>query len=83
MDYPFLGAGPCQLSSEGGTVLSPAPYPWTDHANLLILNTQSRLDGPTTLLLKYGTIRLPGLLKTLMTFFKLCFIISLNLFVNH
>ncbi|TYJ51806.1 hypothetical protein B9479_007601 [Cryptococcus floricola] len=37
MDYPFLGAGPCQLTSDGGTTLSPAPYPWTDYANLLIL----------------------------------------------
>ncbi|OXH25879.1 serine carboxypeptidase-like 33 [Cryptococcus neoformans] len=37
MDYPFLGAGPCQLTPEGGTTLSPAPYPWTDHANLLVL----------------------------------------------
>lgn len=37
MDYPFLGAGPCQLTPEGGTALSPAPYPWTDQANLLIL----------------------------------------------
>ncbi|WVQ77593.1 hypothetical protein IAR50_007281 [Cryptococcus sp. DSM 104548] len=37
MDYPFLGAGPCQLTPDGGTTLSPAPYPWTDHANLLIL----------------------------------------------
>ncbi|WVQ84901.1 hypothetical protein IAT38_007064 [Cryptococcus sp. DSM 104549] len=37
-DYPFLGAGPCQLTREGDLELSPAPYPWTDHANLLVVD---------------------------------------------
>ncbi|WWC71814.1 uncharacterized protein I206_105773 [Kwoniella pini CBS 10737] len=40
-DYPFIGAGPCQLTPEGESSLSglsPAPYPWTDYVNLLVVD---------------------------------------------
>ncbi|OCF39730.1 hypothetical protein I317_06454 [Kwoniella heveanensis CBS 569] len=41
-DYPFIGAGPCQLTPSildpNDTTLSPSPYPWTDYANLLVLD---------------------------------------------
>ncbi|WWC91516.1 uncharacterized protein L201_006462 [Kwoniella dendrophila CBS 6074] len=40
-DYPFIGAGPCQLVPDGEPSLSglvPAPYPWTDYANLLVVD---------------------------------------------
>ncbi|WVQ79429.1 hypothetical protein IAT38_001527 [Cryptococcus sp. DSM 104549] len=37
-DYPFIGAGPCQLTPGGNVTLSPAPHPWTDHANLLVVD---------------------------------------------
>nr|XP_018260669.1 uncharacterized protein I303_06384 [Kwoniella dejecticola CBS 10117]OBR82827.1 hypothetical protein I303_06384 [Kwoniella dejecticola CBS 10117] len=40
-DYPFIGAGPCQLTPDGEpslSGLSPSPHPWTDHANLLVVD---------------------------------------------
>ncbi|WVR00394.1 hypothetical protein IAU59_007537 [Kwoniella sp. CBS 9459] len=41
-DHPFIGAGPCQLTrstqNPKNTTLSPSPYPWTDYANLLVLD---------------------------------------------
>jgi carboxypeptidase C (cathepsin A) len=32
------GAAPCQLKKGENGTLEPAPYPWTDHANLLLLD---------------------------------------------
>ncbi|KAL1413198.1 hypothetical protein Q8F55_000949 [Vanrija albida] len=40
-DHAFLGAGPCQITrGSNGTVaaLTPAPYPWTEHASLLVVD---------------------------------------------
>ncbi|WRT70422.1 uncharacterized protein IL334_007420 [Kwoniella shivajii] len=40
-DYPFIGAGPCQLTQGGDATisgLSPAPHPWTNYGNLLAVD---------------------------------------------
>ncbi|ADV24592.1 hypothetical protein I305_06084 [Cryptococcus gattii E566] len=65
--------------SRRRNLLSPAPYPRTDHANLLILeypiptgwsyNTTSQIPHDSS----------TRAVETLMTSFKLCFVISLNL----
>lgn len=33
-----LGAAPCQLKKGENGTLEPSPFPWTDHANLLLLD---------------------------------------------
>ncbi|CAD6573515.1 MAG: hypothetical protein TREMPRED_000847, partial [Tremellales sp. Tagirdzhanova-0007] len=35
-DFPFIGAGPCQLGDNGK--LERAEHPWTDEASLLVLD---------------------------------------------
>ncbi|WOO76883.1 Carboxypeptidase Y [Vanrija pseudolonga] len=40
-DHAFLGAGPCQLTKGANATLAaltPAPYPWTAHASLLVVD---------------------------------------------